>query len=79
MSLAKLAREGSEPLPAFVQKRVIRPCGGAKTNVQNNFEARIEFHGAVKQIGTSIRLLAQPKSMRSIIDATQREQRLGSA
>ena len=35
--------------------------------------------GAVKQIRTRIRLLAQPKSMRSIIDATQREQQHGSA
>jgi hypothetical protein len=35
--------------------------------------------GAVKLIRTRIRLLAQPKSMRSIIDATQREQRHGSA
>ena len=34
---------------------------------------------AVRQIRTSIRLLAQPKSMRSIIDATQREQRYGLA
>ena len=35
--------------------------------------------GAVKLMRTLIRLLAQPKSMRSIIDATQREQRCGSA
>ena len=35
--------------------------------------------GAVKLIRTHIRLLAQPKSMRAIIDATQREQRHGSA
>jgi hypothetical protein len=34
---------------------------------------------AVKIMRTRIRLLAQPKSMRSIIDATQREQRHGSA
>ena len=34
---------------------------------------------AVKQIRTSIGLLAQPKPMRSIIDATRREQRHGSA
>ena len=32
-----------------------------------------------KQPRTRIGLLAQPKSMRSIIDATQREQRHGSA
>jgi hypothetical protein len=32
--------------------------------------------GAVKPMRTRIRLLAQPKSMRSIIGATQREQRL---
>ena len=35
--------------------------------------------GAVKLMRTRIGLLAQPKSMRSIIDATQREQRHGSA
>ena len=34
---------------------------------------------AVKLMRTRIRLLAQPKSMRSIIDATQREQRYGLA
>ena len=34
---------------------------------------------AIKPTRTRIRLLAQPKSMRSIIDATQREQRHGSA
>ena len=34
---------------------------------------------AVKLKPTPTRLLAQPKSMRSIIDATQREQRHGSA
>ena len=34
---------------------------------------------AVKLMRTRIGLLAQPKSMRSIIDATQREQRHGSA
>ena len=34
---------------------------------------------AVKLMRTRIGLLAQPKSMRSIIDATQREQRYGSA
>ena len=33
----------------------------------------------VKQMRTPIRLLAAPKSMHSIIDATQREQRHGSA
>jgi len=35
--------------------------------------------GAVRQMRTRIRLLAQPKYMRSIIDATQREQRHCSA
>ena len=35
--------------------------------------------GTVKLMRTSIRLLAQPKSIRSIIDATQREQQHGSA
>ena len=35
--------------------------------------------GSVKLIRTSIRLLARPKSMRPIIDATQREQRHGLA
>ena len=34
---------------------------------------------AVKLMRARIRLLAQPKSMRSIIDATQREQRHGLA
>jgi hypothetical protein len=33
--------------------------------------------GAVKQMSPSLGLLAQPKSMRTIIDATQREQRHG--
>ena len=35
--------------------------------------------GAVKLMRTSIGLLAQPKSIRSIIDASQREQQHGSA
>jgi hypothetical protein len=35
--------------------------------------------GAIKPIRTRIRVLAQPKSMRSIVDATQREQRHSSA
>jgi len=39
----------------------------------------LALRGAVKQTRTSIGLLAQPKSMRSIIDATQREQRHGLA
>ena len=30
MNLVKLALERSEPLPAFVQKRVIQPCGKAQ-------------------------------------------------
>mgnify|MGYP000583468636 len=38
-----------------------------------------ENYKAVRQMRTHIRLLAQPKSTRSIIDDTQREQRLGSA
>ncbi|MGY9029915.1 MAG: hypothetical protein ACKVIU_08685, partial [Rhodobacterales bacterium] len=33
--------------------------------------------GAIKLMRTRIGLLAQPKSMRSIIDATRREQRYG--
>ena len=37
------------------------------------------FCGAVKLMRTRIRLLAQPKSMRSIIGATQREQQHGLA
>ena len=41
--------------------------------------ARFILACAVKLMRTRIRLLAQPKSMRSIIDATQREQRHGSA
>jgi len=35
--------------------------------------------GAVRRMRTRIRLLAQPESTRSIIDATQREQRHGLA
>ena len=35
--------------------------------------------GAIKPIRTRIRVLAQPKSMRSIVDATRREQRHGLA
>jgi hypothetical protein len=35
--------------------------------------------GAVKLMRTRIGLLSQPKSMRSIIDATRREQRHGLA
>ncbi len=38
-----------------------------------------DWKGAVKLMRTRIGLLAPPKSMRSIIDATQREQRHGSA
>ena len=38
-----------------------------------------ENYKAVRQMRTHIRLLAQPKSMYSIIDATQREQRYASA
>jgi hypothetical protein len=38
---------------------------------------KFDLEGAVKLMRTRIRLLAQPKSMRSIIDATQREQRHG--
>jgi hypothetical protein len=37
------------------------------------------FGAAVKIMRTRIRLLAPPKSMRSIIDATQRERRHGLA
>jgi len=37
-----------------------------------------ENYKAVRQMRTHIRLLAQPESMRSIFDATQREQRHGS-
>ena len=36
-------------------------------------------NGFAKLMRTRIRLLAQPKSMRSIVDATQRQQRHGSA
>ena len=36
-------------------------------------------NGAVKLMRTRIRLLAQPKSMRSIINVSQREQRHGLA
>ena len=35
--------------------------------------------GAVRRMSTRIGLLAQPESMRSIIDAAQREQRRVSA
>ena len=37
------------------------------------------YGGAVRRMRTRIRLLAQPESMRSIVGATQREQRHGSA
>ena len=37
----------------------------------------IKPNGFFKLMRTRIKLLAQPKSMRSIIDATQREQRHG--
>ena len=40
---------------------------------------RIRMRGAVKQMRTRIRLLAQPKSMRSIIDVSQQKQQHGSA
>ena len=50
MNLAKLALERSEPLPAFVQKRVIQPCGGSENECQNNFEARIEFHVCINKL-----------------------------
>jgi len=43
MNLAKLALERSEPLPAFVQKRVIRPCGGAKTNAKTILKLELNF------------------------------------
>ena len=35
--------------------------------------------GAVRRMRTRIGLLAQPESMRSIVDATQREQQHGLA
>jgi hypothetical protein len=37
------------------------------------------YPGAVRRMRTRIRLLAQPEPMRSIVGATQREQRHGSA
>ena len=43
------------------------------------FNLTYEDYKTVRKIRTRIGLLAQPKSMRSIIDATQREQRHGSA
>ena len=39
----------------------------------------IAQNGVVKQMRTRIGLLPQPKSMRPIIDTTQREQRHGLA
>ena len=42
-------------------------------------DSEIREQGAVKLMRTRIRLMAQHKSMHSIIDATQREQRHGSA
>jgi hypothetical protein len=38
-----------------------------------------KYISSVRPIKTRIRLLVQPKSMRSIIDAAQREQRHGLA
>jgi hypothetical protein len=46
---------------------------GARNNVLN------PQLGAVRLMRTHIRLLPQPKSIRSIIDVTQREQRHGLA
>ena len=43
MNLAKLALEKSEPLPAFVQKRVIQPCGGTKTNAKTILKLELNF------------------------------------
>ena len=40
---------------------------------------RFQLLVAINLMRTRIRLLAQPKSMRSIIDATQREQRQAAA
>ena len=40
---------------------------------------RLTLNGAARQMRTRIGLLAQPKSMRPIIDATQRERRHGLA
>ncbi len=50
---------------------------GLKTSVCS--DAFFTLEGTVKPTRTRIRLLAPPKSMRSIIAATQREQRHGSA
>jgi hypothetical protein len=47
--------------------------------VQIAIDLRTSANAAVEQMRTRIRLQAQPKSMRSIIDATQREQRHGLA
>ena len=48
-------------------------------SIPRNFDFTFNPFGAVKLMRTRIRLLAQPESMHSIIDATQREQRHGSA
>jgi hypothetical protein len=40
-----------------------------------NFIARNSNHGAVRRMRTRIRLQAQPEPMRSIVGATQQEQR----
>jgi len=44
MNLAKLALERSEPLPAFVQKRVIPPCGRAKISFRKLFTQGLDFY-----------------------------------
>ena len=49
--------------------------------IQRFSEVKLKYIniGTVKPTRTRIRLLVPPKSIRSIIDATQREQRHGSA
>jgi len=44
MNLVKLALERSEPLPAFVQKLVIQPCGGAKMSFRKRLRQGSDFY-----------------------------------
>ena len=58
----------------FINNRSDRSRSQFKVTEQD-FSCDQTYEDAVRQIKTRPRLLAQPKSMRPIIDATQREQR----
>ena len=78
--------EGQARRCHHTQATVISPLKLVPSILQNSVKVyrnkkghQKHSNGAVKLMRTRIRLLAQPKSMRSIIDATEREQRHGSA